>query len=53
MKNIKVIDFLCDSKIQNSPFNSGIPNVEEDADNYHIIINVGLFANFIKQLFCC
>ena len=53
MKNIKVIDSLRASKIQNLPFNSEIPNVEEDADNYNIIINFGLFVSFIKQLLCC
>ena len=34
MKNIKAIDSLRGSKIQNSPFNPEIPNVEKDAGNY-------------------
>lgn len=51
MKKIKAIDSLRASKIQNPPFNSEIPNVEEDVDNYNII-HFGLFVNFIKQFLC-
>ena len=53
MENIKAIESLRASKTLNSPFNSKIPNVEEDADNYNIIINFGLFVSFIKQFLCC
>ena len=31
---MKAINSLRDLKIQNSPFNSEIPNLEEDTDNY-------------------
>ena len=51
MENIEAIDSLRASKTLNSPFNSKIPNVEEDADNYNIIINFGLFVSFIKQFY--
>ena len=34
MKMMKAIDSLRTSKIQNLPFNSEIPNVGENADNY-------------------
>ena len=33
-KEMKAIDSLRDLKIQNSPFNLEIPNLEEDTDNY-------------------
>ena len=33
-KEMKAINSLRDLKIQNSPFNSEIPNLEEDTDNY-------------------
>ena len=46
--NIKKVDSLRASKIQNSPCSSDIPNTDEDADNYNIIIIFGLFVTFIK-----
>lgn len=49
-KKIKTINFLRALKIQNSPFNSDIPNVQENVDNYNITTNFGFFVKFIKQI---
>ena len=46
MKKIKAIDSLRASKIQNSPFNSEILNVEEDVDTlgYLLILSNNFYA---------
>lgn len=49
-KKIKTINFLRTLKIQNSPFNSDIPNVQENVDNNNITTNFGFFVKFIKQI---